>query len=162
MELYNEQDIQWMKSAIQLSGTSVFHNKLFGGPFGAIVVKDGKPIGLSFNQVEMDKDPTAHAEVMAIRDACKNLQTSNLRGCKLYTSCEPCPMCLFAIQWAGIHQIYYAATRDDAEKIGFQDSQMYKKLNEDNFTGVPIKECRDEAVNEMNKWKEKFSDWEYK
>lgn len=99
-----------------------------GGPFGAVVVKDGKIIGVGRNQVTATNDPTAHAEVQAIRNACQNLQTFQLDGCEIYTSCEPCPMCLGAIYWARPKAVYYACTKEDAAKIGFDDHFIYEQL----------------------------------
>ncbi|MFC5559286.1 nucleoside deaminase [Ureibacillus thermophilus] len=102
-----------------------------GGPFGAIIVKDGKIVGVGKNSVTTKNDPTAHAEIMAIRDACKNLNTFQLDHCEIYTSCEPCPMCLGAIYWARIEKIYYAATQHDAAQIGFDDHFIYEELAKD-------------------------------
>lgn len=99
-----------------------------GGPFGCVVVKDGKIVGVGWNQVLASGDPTAHAEVTAIRDACKNLNTYQLTGCDLYTTCEPCPMCLGAIYWARPDKVYYANTRQDAATIGFDDAFIYKEI----------------------------------
>lgn len=99
-----------------------------GGPFGCVVVKDGKIVGVGWNQVLASGDPTAHAEVTAIRDACKNLNTYQLTGCELYTTCEPCPMCLGAIYWARPDKVYYANTRQDAATIGFDDAFIYKEI----------------------------------
>ena len=99
-----------------------------GGPFGAIIVRQGKIVGTGANHVTSDNDPTAHAEVVAIRDACKNLGTFQLDDCEIYTSCEPCPMCLAAIYWARPKAIYYANTRKDAADIGFDDDFLYEEL----------------------------------
>jgi guanine deaminase len=117
---------EFMQRAIDLSIEGSSKGK--GGPFGAVVVKDGKIVGESFNQVTSTNDPTAHAEVMAIRDACKNLKTFDLSGCELYTSCEPCPMCLGAIYWARFDKIYYGNTRGDAAAVGFDDSYIYDEI----------------------------------
>lgn len=100
-----------------------------GGPFGAVIVKDDKIIGIGNNQVIKNNDPTAHAEVIAIRDACNNLNTFDLTGCEIYTSCYPCPMCLSAIMWANIKMVYYGNTRKDANGIGFRDDVMYEFLD---------------------------------
>lgn len=100
-----------------------------GGPFGAIVVKDMNVVGIGCNEVTSLYDPTAHAEIMAIRHACQTLKTYSLKGCVLFTSCEPCPMCLGAIYWARLDTYYYAATRDDAQQAGFDDSLFYKELD---------------------------------
>lgn len=99
-----------------------------GGPFGAVVVKDGKIIGVGRNQVTALNDPTAHAEVQAIREACQALQTFQLDDCEIYTSCEPCPMCLGAIYWARPKAVYYASTKEDAAKIGFDDQFIYEQI----------------------------------
>ena len=102
-----------------------------GGPFGAIIVKDGEVVGVGFNKVTTDNDPTAHAEVVAIRDACKKLDTFSLAGAAIYTSCEPCPMCLASIYWARLDQVYYANTRYDAARIGFDDKFLYDEIAKD-------------------------------
>ena len=119
-------DREIMQRAIDLAAESV---KKGGGPFGAVVVKDGKVIAESANSVTPDNDPTAHAEVNAIRLACKKLGTFMLDGCDIYASCEPCPMCLGAIYWAHIKTIYYAGTRSDAAKAGFDDDFIYREIN---------------------------------
>ena len=118
---------RFMKEAIALSNLGVINNE--GGPFGCIVVKDDEIVGRGHNKVTSTNDPTAHAEVVAIRDACKNLKTFQLDGCEVYTSCEPCPMCLGAIYWARPSIIYYANTREDAAEIGFDDSLIYDEIN---------------------------------
>ncbi|NQV98433.1 MAG: nucleoside deaminase [Rhodospirillales bacterium] len=100
----------------------------FGGPFGAVIVKDGLVVGTGFNKVTTDNDPTAHAEVVAIRDACKNLDTFSLKGAVIYTSCEPCPMCLASIYWARLDRVYYANSRYDAARIGFDDEFLYEEI----------------------------------
>ena len=99
-----------------------------GGPFGAVIVKDGKVVAEASNTVTVDNDPTAHAEVNAIRKACAALGTFDLSGCELYTSCEPCPMCLAACYWAHIDRVYYAADREDAAAAGFDDSDIYREV----------------------------------
>lgn len=119
-------DREIMQRAIDLAAESV---KKGGGPFGAVVVKNGKVIAESANSVTPDNDPTAHAEVNAIRLACKKLGTFMLDGCEIYASCEPCPMCLGAIYWAHIKTIYYAGTRSDAAKAGFDDDFIYREIN---------------------------------
>ena len=103
-----------------------------GGPFGSVVVKDGEIIGRSHNCVLRDNDPTLHGEIQAIRDACKNTGTHDLSGCELYTTAQPCPMCLGAILWAGIDKVYYGCNIDDTEKIGFRDEVFYKMLDSGN------------------------------
>ena len=118
---------QLIKIAIQIAHDSVHNHK--GGPFGAIIVKDNKIIGRGANRVTADNDPTAHAEVNAIRDACKNIQSFSLSGCTLYCSSEPCPMCLSAIYWARIEQVFFANTCQQAAMIGFDDQFIYKELS---------------------------------
>ena len=120
---------KFMTEAIALSEKGSQSNE--GGPFGCVVVKDNKIIGRGYNQVTSTNDPTAHAEVVAIREACKTLGTFQLDGCEIFTSCEPCPMCLGAIYWSRAAIIYYANTRDDAAEIGFDDSMIYDEINAD-------------------------------
>ena len=123
---------EFMDVAIDLSDDNF--DKKYGGPFGACVVKDGKIIGKGINQVIKNCDPTAHAEIMAIRNACKNIGTHDLSDCELYTSCYPCPMCLSAIIWSNIKKVYYGNTKEDAANIGFRDDFIYsfiKKLGDD-------------------------------
>ena len=115
-----------MDVAIDLSDDNF--DKNYGGPFGACVVKDGKIIGKGINRVIKDNDPTAHAEIIAIRNACKELGTHDLTGCEIYTSCYPCPMCLSAIIWSNIKKVYYANTKEDAANIGFRDDFIYDYL----------------------------------
>ncbi len=117
---------KFMGEAIALSQKGVDNNE--GGPFGCIVVKDNKIVGRGNNKVTSDMDPTAHAEIVAIRDACKNLGSFQLTGCEIYTSCEPCPMCLGAIYWARPKIVYYANSREDAALIGFDDSMIYSEM----------------------------------
>jgi len=100
-----------------------------GGPFGAVVVLNGKVIGKGGNRVSSENDPTAHAEIVAIRDACRNIENFDLTGAVLYATCEPCPMCLSAIYWANIKSVYYCSTRHDADSIGFKDNDIYEELN---------------------------------
>ena len=115
-----------MQEAIRLAIEGV--NAGRGGPFGAVVVKDGQIVGRGCNQVTSTNDPTAHAEVMAIRDACQSLGTFRLAGCEVYTSCEPCPMCLSAIYWARLRSVFYGNTRKDAAKIAFDDDFIYRQV----------------------------------
>ena len=114
-----------MSRAIELSIESVTKG---GGPFGSVIVKDNKIISEGFNKVTSTNDPTAHGEIVAIRNSCKILNNFSLKGCDIYTSCEPCPMCLSAIYWARIDRVYYANTRNDAKKINFDDSLIYEQL----------------------------------
>jgi guanine deaminase len=117
---------RWMDEAVALARTGM--REQGGGPFGAIIVADGKLVGRGWNQVTRLLDPTAHAEISAIRDACRALQRFELRGCVLYSSCEPCPMCLAAIYWARLDRVYYASTRSDAAGIGFDDDFIYQQI----------------------------------
>ena len=114
-----------MMKAIELSMNSVANG---GGPFGAVIVKDGKIVAEGSNCVTLNNDPTAHAEVTTIRKACTALNTFDLSGCEIYTSCEPCPMCLSAIYWARIERIYYGCNKVDAKNIGFDDSFIYEQI----------------------------------
>lgn len=143
-----------MREAIRLADESVEHG---GGPFGAVVVKDGEIIAGSANSVTLDNDPTAHAEVNAIRQACRLLGTFDLKGCDIYTSCEPCPMCLGAIYWAGIGRIYYANTRKDAADIGFADDFIYNEMARPlDQRQLPISQMlRNEAQHTFTRWAEK-------
>jgi len=115
-----------MRRAVELSAQHMREGA--GGPFGAVIVKNGKVIAEGWNRVTSTNDPTAHAEVTAIRDACKALGTFSLEGCDIYTSCEPCPMCLSAIYWARLDRIYFANTRQDAAAIGFDDEFLYREV----------------------------------
>ena len=117
----------FMEKAIEVALENVISNQ--GGPFGAIVVKDGKIIGTGRNEVTASNDPTAHAEVQAIRAACQYLNDFQLIDCEIYTSCEPCPMCIGAIYWARPKAVYYACTKEDAAKIGFDDQFIYEQLS---------------------------------
>ncbi|GGZ30983.1 tRNA-specific adenosine deaminase [Echinicola pacifica] len=121
-----EDQKSFLRKAIDLSLEGMHKGK--GGPFGCIIVKDGKIVGSASNHVISNTDPTAHAEVEAIRDACKNLNTFQLTGCELYTSCEPCPMCLGAIYWARPDRVFYANTKEDAADAGFDDQFIYEEL----------------------------------
>lgn len=124
-----EHNAKFMAEAARISREKM--NAGFGGPFGAVVVRDGEVIGVGHNKVTSDNDPTAHAEVVAIRDACKNIGDFNLSGAVIYTSCEPCPMCLASIYWARLDKVYYANTRWDAAKIGFDDAEIYDEVAKD-------------------------------
>lgn len=156
-----EQHYHFMKMAIEESKQGMEKNQ--GGPFGAIVVKDGKIVGVGNNRVTSSNDPTAHAEVVAIRDACKNLNTFQLDGCVLYTSCEPCPMCLGAIYWARPDKVYYANTREDAAHIGFDDDFIYNEINLPmNERKIPFEQInREEALSVFKQWSEKADKTEY-
>lgn len=114
---------EYMKIAKDLADSNLITN--VGGPFGACIVKDGVVVGKGSNHVLENNDPTAHAEIIAIREACKNLNTYDLSGCELYTSCYPCPMCLSAIIWSNISKVYYGNTKEDVASIGFRDDMIY-------------------------------------
>ena len=137
--------------------------KEHGGPFGCVIVKDGEVIGKGHNKVTANNDPTAHGEVMAIRDACKNLNSHELNGCELYTSCEPCPMCLGAIYWARLEKVYYGSSQVDAAKAGFDDQFIYDEIP------LPYKERKipfeqlekDMAQKPFEIWKEKENKTQY-
>lgn len=144
-----------MQAAIDLSINGMTNNE--GGPFGAVVVKNGEIVGRGNNKVTSSNDPTAHAEVIAIRDACKNLNTFQLDGCVIYTSCEPCPMCLGAIYWARPDKVFFACTKVDAANAGFDDEFIYREieLTYDKRTIVFEQLMRNEAQLAFDKWKEK-------
>lgn len=125
--MVSEKDIVWLQQAIALAKEGI--NKDLGGPFGCIIVKDGQVIGKGCNKVTSSNDPTAHAEVVAIRDACNKLGDYQLTDCVIYTSCEPCPMCLGAIYWARPRRVVYACTRNEAADAGFDDDFIYRELN---------------------------------
>ncbi|WP_443943995.1 nucleoside deaminase [Pedobacter sp. AW1-32] len=143
---------EFMRMAIELSINNVNNNT--GGPFGAVVVKDGKLVAKSANLVTTTNDPTAHAEVSAIRLACKELNTFDLSGCVIYTSCEPCPMCLGAIYWARIGKIFYANTKVDADEIGFSDKFIYDELDlPQQDRNLPVEQLmREDALAAFNLW----------
>jgi len=151
---------KFMKRAIELSENSANGT---GGPFGSVIVKDEKIIAEASNEVTFTNDPTAHAEIVAIRKACKNLNTFNLSGCDIYTSCEPCPMCLSAIYWSRINNIYYANTREDAKKINFDDSMIYSEFSKKiEDRKIPIKQMlRNEALKAFEIWDKKKDKIEY-
>ena len=151
---------EFMKRAIELSIESV--NK-GGGPFGCIIIKDDKIIAEGSNKVTLNNDPTAHGEIVAMRDACKKLNNFNLNGCELYSSCEPCPMCLSAIYWARITKIYFANTREDAQKIDFDDSLIYSEFQKNiNERKIPmIQMMRNEALKAFELWEKKIDKVKY-
>lgn len=147
--------IEFMKEANEESLKNSKSNFKEGGPFGAVIVKNNKIIGRGHNQVIKSNDPTAHAEVLAIRDACKSINSYDLTGCILYTSCYPCPMCLSASIWSNIKEIYYGNNRKDAEKIGFRDDYIYNfienKCKEENV--LKIKNIgREETIKTFNEF----------
>jgi len=151
---------QYMREAIDLSVKNIDND---GGPFGAVIVKDGKVIAKGVNRVTSNIDPTAHAEINAIREASKVLGTFDLSGCEIFSSCEPCPMCLGAIYWARLDKLYFANTKQDAKDIEFDDSFIYEELD------LPIEKrkipttqmLREEALAAFNKWKNKEGKIEY-
>ena len=145
----------FMARAIELSIEGVQSGR--GGPFGAVIVKGDRIVAEGVNQVTSTNDPTAHAEVLAIRQACQKLGVFELRDCEIYTSCEPCPMCLGAIYWAHISRIYYANTAEDAAKIGFDDSFIYSELNHPHSVRrIPaIQMMRAEALAGFRAWVDK-------
>lgn len=146
---------KFMLEAISLSKENI--KNATGGPFGAVIVKDGEIISGGSNQVTTHNDPTAHAEIEAIRAACKKLKSFSLEGCEIYTSCEPCPMCLSAIYWARIERIYFANSREDAAELNFDDEFLYREINKENHKRkIPmVQMLRDEAIKVFNDWKHK-------
>lgn len=144
-----------MQKAIGLSRQMMRRGK--GGPFGAVIVRNGKAIAVGHNEVTSTNDPTAHAEIVAIRAACKKLKTFQLADCELYTSCEPCPMCLSAIYWARLKKIYFANSRQDAAAIGFDDDFIYQEIPLPlKKRKVPMKQLmRKEAMTAFEEWKNK-------
>jgi tRNA(Arg) A34 adenosine deaminase TadA len=147
---------EYMKIAKELADENLKTN--VGGPFGACIVKNGEIIGKGSNHVIKNNDPTAHAEIMAIREACKNINSYDLTGCTLYTSCYPCPMCLSAIIWANIKIVYYGNTKEDAEAIGFRDDDIYDfiKSGNDDHHVLNLKSMdREETIKTFNEYLEK-------
>ncbi len=146
---------KFMRAAIRISLAKMRGNH--GGPFGAVVVRRGKIVGRGWNQVTSTNDPTAHAEVSAIRDACRRLKTFQLDDCELYTSCEPCPMCLAAIYWARCRRVYYGNTRQDAARIDFDDDSIYREIARPIARRtIPMQQLlRDEAQAAFAEWKDK-------
>ncbi len=155
-----KKDEEFMREAIRLSRESV---KNGGGPFGAVIVKNGKIIAAASNKVTQENDPTAHAEVSAIREAAKKLNTFNLSGCEIYTSCEPCPMCFGAVYWARLDKLYFANTKQDAKSIGFDDSFIYEEINLPyEKRKIPnIQLLRNEAIEAFKDWEKKEDKTEY-
>ena len=145
---------KYMKIAKELSEENLITN--VGGPFGACVVQNGKIIGKGSNHVLSNNDPTAHAEIMAIRDACKNINSYDLSGCELYTSCYPCPMCLSAIIWSNIKKVYYGNTKEDAANIGFRDEFIYNYIKNNDSSTLKL-QCidREETIKTFNKFSKK-------
>ena len=152
---------KFMQAAIDLSRKAITENA--GGPFGCVVVKDGKIIAHGNNKVTVNNDPTAHAEVVAIREACKTLNTFQLDGCEIYTSCEPCPMCLGAIYWARPDVVYFANTKADAASIGFDDAFIYDEINIEPYNRkIKMIHLPDKnATDVFEQWKNKTDKTEY-
>ena len=144
-----------MRRAIELSLENVKSER--GGPFAAVVVRGGEIIAEGTNQVTAMKDPSAHAEILAVRDACRKLQNFQLTGCEIYSSCEPCPMCLGLIYWARPERIFYATTAEDAAAIGFDDSRIYRELKAPREArSIPMEQIlRDEALAAFQAWQQK-------
>jgi tRNA(Arg) A34 adenosine deaminase TadA len=156
-----ERDKEFMRQAIALAQNGIDKNA--GGPFGAIVVKNGEIIGEGCNRVTSTNDPTAHAEVVAIRNACAKLGSFQLDDCVIYTSCEPCPMCLGAIYWARPKQVFFACTREDAARIGFDDQFIYEEI-EKNFENRQMKLVnlmRDQGLTVFVNWANKTDKTKY-
>lgn len=150
-----------MQEAVTVALKGMQNNE--GGPFGCVIVKDGKIIGKGNNKVTSTNDPTAHAEVTAIRDACKNLGSFQLEGCTIYTSCEPCPMCLGAIYWARPEKVYYGSTKTDAAYIGFDDDFIYEELKLPYADrSIPFEQLAPEvAITPFQEWATKEDKTEY-
>lgn len=146
----------FMREAIRLSLEGMKQG--YGGPFGAVIVKNDEIIGRGFNQVISTLDPTAHAEIIAIREACKKVNSFSLTGCEIYVSCEPCPMCLGALYWARIEKIFYAATQIDAQAIGFDDAVFYREIiKAPHERQIPMLELmRPEALAILTQWEQKL------
>lgn len=157
----NDKDRQFMARAVELARQSIESND--GGPFGCVIVSEGEIIGEGRNLVTSTNDPTAHAEVVAIRDACRNIGAFQLTGCTVYTSCEPCPMCLAAIYWARAERIFYAGTPEDAANAGFDDAFLYEELKKPNterrLVMVPL--MRNSAIEVFSEWIAKPDKTEY-
>lgn len=150
--MYEEDKQKYMLTAIKTAEENFRSGN--GGPFGAVVVRNGEIVAVAGNCVTSANDPTAHAEVVAIREACKKLETFDLSGCEIFASCEPCPMCLGAILWARIGKLYYAADRDDAARAGFDDELFYRELSLSNDKRMlkPTQLLQEEAIKVFDKW----------
>ena len=151
---------KFMARAIQLATENVSSD---GGPFGAVIVKNGEIVGEGVNRVSANNDPTAHAEVQAIRNACKELGTFQLDGCDIYTSCEPCPMCFASIYWARLDKVYFAANHNDADNAGFDDGFIYRELKvKMNERKIPFEEiAHDLKLVPFEEWNHKEDKIEY-
>lgn len=157
---FTQQDREFMQMAIDLSVENVANG---GGPFGAVIVRNGEVVATGTNRVTANNDPTAHAEVSAIRTACAKVQNFKLEGCTCYTSCEPCPMCLSALYWAGIERIVYGNTKEDAKAINFDDSFIYDEIAKPYaLRAIPCQNLmREEALAGFRAWSEKSDKIEY-
>ena len=155
-----DDDIRFMNMAAELAEKNIDEG---GGPFGAVIVRDGKVVATGVNRVTANNDPTAHAEVNAIRNACSKEQTFNLSGCVIYTSCEPCPMCLSALYWAGVSRIYYGNTQEDAEAINFSDRFIYQEFDKPKADRmIPcVKMDSSRTIKAFEKWTQKEDKVEY-
>ena len=160
LNIITEQDRQFMKMACDLACENIDRG---GGPFGAVIVKDGEVIAAAGNSVTIDNDPTAHAEVNAIRRACSLTGNFKLDGCVVYSSCEPCPMCLSALYWAGVSRIYYGNTAADADRINFGDDFIYKEIEKPHLErAIPCIHMKGtDAIDSFNKWANKEDKIEY-
>jgi guanine deaminase len=157
----NQPEERFMRRAIELSAENVETNR--GGPFAAVVVFEGRIVGEGTNLVAATNDPTAHAEIIAIREACRQLGRFHLEGCDLYASCEPCPMCLGAIYWSHLSRVFFASTKEDASGIGFDDSYIYEQLDHPlEQRSVPMQQMlREEALRVFEDWQSKTDKIEY-
>ena len=144
----------FLREAIQLSKQGMETGE--GGPFGAVIVRNGEIVGRGWNRVTSANDPTAHAEMEAIRDACRRLGTFSLKGCEIYASCEPCPMCLAAVYWARLDTLYYGASRQDASDAGFDDGLIYREMAQapDQRMLKMVQDLQEEARTVLNGWKD--------
>lgn len=160
INMITDDDRRFMKMAADLAEKNIDNG---GGPFGAVIVRDGKVISTGVNTVTLSNDPTAHAEVNAIRNACRDLSTFSLKGCTVYSSCEPCPMCLSALYWAGVSRIYYGNTQEDADAIDFSDRFIYRELEKPKIDrAIPIIHLdNDYTIRAFEKWASKTDKIKY-
>ena len=158
--MITDEDIRFMNMAAELAEKNIDEG---GGPFGAVIVRDGAVVATGVNRVTASNDPTAHAEVNAIRNACGKEQTFNLAGCVVYSSCEPCPMCLSALYWAGVSRIYYGCTQEDAEAVNFSDRFIYQEFNKPKAERlIPcVKMDSSRTIKVFEKWAAKEDRVEY-
>ncbi|MDD2960863.1 MAG: nucleoside deaminase [Muribaculaceae bacterium] len=156
----SEEDRKFMKIACDLAFNNIDKG---GGPFGAVIVKGGEIVSTGTNTVTLDNDPTAHAEVNAIRNACRREKNFKLDGCTVYSSCEPCPMCLSALYWAGVSRIFYGNTKDDAKAINFDDSFIYEEIDKlPTLRYIPCVRMEEtDAILAFEKWQSKTDKIEY-